>query len=569
MSELPKNNDAFLGGNNLSSSKENADYFNGKPSETIAPDRKTGFLDMRPNKRGRTNAFGYGSANQRPAKKLENRSRKTQEKELIPEAETKPVDTYTENNILEEVPEQRKTTRMSYDQIADELMEAADFCRIDGLLHYYDEQFRCWKMVTEIQAKTVFRKIAPDWLRSNINNRSIDEAYNWIVNESKEVTDAELSKRKQYLNFQDGAVNWQTMERVKEAKELYFQYVLKCEIPDFSYCKTVYEESQYKKYMQSLFANDPEEQKIMEQVIGIICSHIRDKKLSAFLYGPSNTGKSVLLNLMEKIVGREFTSSISFSQMSEEFAVAQMCGKWLNISGEISGATNKRLDTLKSLTGNDPVTVSFKGKDHFPMYNKAFLLFACNLLPKIDVESVQSVFERILIFDCSNAIDRSEWCDNLADILYAESDIVMYRAIKGLRNLNKNNFMIQPTEVMKRKKEQYLLEYNSFIAFAQKYLEKDADGEEASCTIQEYYHVFCQQNDVKPLAMNIWTQELQKMFPVKKGNITKRERQPGVPYNARGYKGITLVNTESLLEEVYPPELFNADDDIGGDQDDE
>lgn len=567
MKNFRNNDSGFLGGTGNSSPRKNNDEFIGKPMNSSDEMQYNRFGDIASNDKSNVREKALEDI-----KKNLGEIKHKKKKRIASDAETAPrrekEESCKEVNIPEEVPKKHIATKKNCDQIADEIMRVVDFCLIDGMLHYYNSEYRYWKIITEANAQEIFRRIVPKKLRGFITNYTINEVYGWIKVEAPEITGEELSQRKFYLNFLNGAINWQTMERADNPQSLYFEYVLQCEIPDMEYAKKRYVDSEYKRYMRMLFSNDLDEQKAIEEIIGLVCSHIRDKKLAVFLYGPSNTGKSVLLNLMSRVVGREYTTSISFSQMSEEFAVAQLCGKWLNISGEISGATNKRLDILKSLTGNDPVTVCFKGKNHFEMRNNAFLLFACNTLPKVDVESVQSVFERILIFDCSNVVERSMWRADLVDTLFNEADIIMYRAIKGLRRLCNNNYSVTQTKLMRHKKEEYLLEYNSFIAFAQAHLTCDAEGEEASSEIQRCYNMFCRINEVKPLATNVWAQELQRMFPVRKGNITRCDRNPEVPYNARGYKGILLVDIEKLEEIIYPAELFHGEFEMKGGIDD-
>lgn len=470
----------------------------------------------------------------------------------------------TENNDVIPIPapdqpvEINRNRRTDGASLAETLMENASFCVIDEALYCYSETERCWKYITEAGAKETIRILAPSNMRRFISNNSINEIYYWLKVIAPKITDDMLITRKQYINFRNGTIDWESGKKNKNPKELYCEFTVQCDIPDEEECERMYAESRYKKYMETLFASDVKQIKVFEEIMGICCTHIRDKKMAVFLYGSSNTGKSVMLNLMSKLIGKCNTSSISFSQMSEVFAVVQLCGKWLNISGEISGATNKRLDILKSLTGNDPVTACFKGKDFFEMRNKAFLLFACNTLPEIDVESVQSVYERVVIFDCNTPVPRSEWVDDLENLLYEECEIIMWRAMKGLRRLKKRNFQLEPTKRMIQKKQEYLLESNSFIAFARDHICADSDGEEASSQIEEYYRLYCEENNVKPLAANIWSKELQKLYSVTKGNITSQNRRPGVTYNARGYKGISLCNIEHMQERLYPTAVWGT-----------
>lgn len=275
---------------------------------------------------------------------------------------------------------------------------------------------------------------------------------------------------------------------------------------------------------------------------------MRDSKHSFFLYGPSNTGKSVILNLLKRILGIEFTSSLSFSQLGNEFAVAQLVGKWLNISGEMSGVANRRIDLFKSLVGNDLVTACFKGKDHFQFHNQALLVFACNNFPEISPELVEAFASRILIFPFLNIVPRDKWISDLSERLFSEIDIIIPRAVEGLIRLRKQNYEFAETPAMCQCKESFLGEANSFLVFAKKHLVEDPEGQCTSSLIQQKYYAFCKKEDLSPSADNVWSKLLQETFSVKKGNITSGpEIEKGfAKYNARGYKGISLVHLDEL-----------------------
>lgn len=333
---------------------------------------------------------------------------------------------------------------------------------------------------------------------------------------------------------------------MKHDSKLYFQNVLQVNYPDRHNKNGHY----YEDFLKRTFGGDRDTILCFEEFLGLVISPVRDIKQSFFLYGPSNTGKSVILNVLGQILGIEFTSSLSFSQLGNEFAVAQLMGKWLNISGEMSGVANKRIDLFKSLVGNDLVMACFKGKDHFQFHNQALLVFACNNFPEIASEFVEAFASRIRIFPFLNPVPRNEWIGDLSKKLFSERDILIEHAIEGLIRLRKRNYEFMETEAMRQCKESFLGEANSFLLFAKKHLQEDVNGQCASSMIIENYHRFCNQNDLIPLADNVWSKLLQENFSVKKCNITSgTEIEKRIfKYNSRGYKGIKFICLEELEE---------------------
>lgn len=277
--------------------------------------------------------------------------------------------------------------------------------------------------------------------------------------------------------------------------------------------------------------------------MGLCLSDIRNLKVCFFLYGPSNSGKTVLLNLLKSIAGEEWCSSLSFAQMSNEFALTQLLGKRLNLSGEVSGATNKRLDIFKSLTGNDTITASFKGKDHFQFRNESLLVFACNSFPMVSfLEEFDSFLSRIIIFPFFNVKPRNKWIDNLEDLLLDDAYTIVRDAIKGLKDLEQDGFSFKESRAMKECKQDFLSQYNSFALFADEFLIQNPDGKITSDEIRGSYYSYCQERGYMVLADNVWSQYLKQKFMCESKVFEVLEN--GQKCRKRGYQGIKLIQRD-------------------------
>lgn len=442
--------------------------------------------------------------------------------------------------------DRNKKDKMNPYMLSEILKKFLEFAIIDDTLHCYDPEQGFWRCIPEKNSKDALRKMIPEEFRPVTTAQTLSETYHWLKTDSKLISNDELNKRKDYLNFANGVFSLEKQKLLKHDSKLYFQNILQVDYPDKGNKKGHY----YEEFLKRTFGEDKNTILCFEEFLGLVISSVRDSKQSFFLYGPSNTGKSVILNVLKRILGIEFTSSLSFSQLGNEFAVAQLMGKWLNISGEMSGVANKRIDLFKSLVGNDLVMACFKGKDHFQFQNQALLVFACNNFPEISSEFVEAFISRIRIFPFLNVVPRNEWIDDLSEKLFSERDIIIERAIEGLFRLRKRNFEFLETEAMRHCKERFLGEANSFLLFAKRHIQEDVNGQCTSSMITEKYHLFCQENDLIPLADNVWSKLLQENFSVKKCNITSGTEieQRFFKYNCRGYKGVKLICLEELEE---------------------
>jgi hypothetical protein len=93
------------------------------------------------------------------------------------------------------------------------------------------------------------------------------------------------------------------------------------------------------------------------------------ERLKCFLEitGPSNTGKSVLGNLLRALVGDRNTAAITLQRLedrSQRFETAKLAGKRLVVGSECQDYSGP-LEVLKALTGDDSVGAEIKGGRHF------------------------------------------------------------------------------------------------------------------------------------------------------------------------------------------------------------
>lgn len=424
--------------------------------------------------------------------------------------------------------------KMGASTIAEILISEYGFCSDGSQLYWYDVQDGYWKMLQESDANREIRKLIPGNIRPYVNKVVLREVYEWIRIDASSLS-GDADRRRNFLNFRDCAVNWHTGKICKERKKLYFTYALKMD-----YAKdNLTSNGAYHTFLQDVFGQDQDTQREFRKFLGLCLSDIRNLKTSAFLYGPSNSGKTVMLNLLKGMMGEELCASLSFAQMSSEFAITQLLGKRLNLSGEVSGASNKRLDIFKSLTGNDTLTACFKGKDHFQFKNECLLVFACNSFPSIQaIEEFDSFLERIIIFPFTNVKPRRQWIDGLENLLLEDSSEIIKDAMKGLQEMEEDGFAFNESMAMRLAKEEFIGQYNSFSLFVLRFIEVDAVGVVTSDEIQRRYRNFCQNEDWPVLEYTVWSKYLKKTFHCLS---TTKEVSDGLnKRRVRAYRGICL-----------------------------
>ena len=119
---------------------------------------------------------------------------------------------------------------------------------------------------------------------------------------------------------------------------------------------------------------------------------------AVFHYGPSRSGKSTHLRLLEAIAGSSHRSAVSLHLLStDRFAAANVYGSILNAAADLSSAHVEDLSIFKMLTGADSIPANRKYGGQFTFRNRALFAFSANELPTVS-ENSRAYSERIKPF---------------------------------------------------------------------------------------------------------------------------------------------------------------------------
>lgn len=413
-------------------------------------------------------------------------------------------------------------------------------------LYYYFEEEGYWRLLAENTVDVELRRLLTSkWIKS-INSSSLNELYKWLLVETETKDISIFNTGREYLNFKDRAYNYLTEETTKNRQWLYFSYALAVKYPKNKKSSGVFD-----NFLIDIFGDDEKTKQEFSKFVAIAVSDIRDLKYVFHLFGPSNTGKSTVLNAIKHIIGPSVCSSLSFSQLSQEFYLSTLHGCRLNISGEISGVSKAKLDVLKSLSGNDSVAASYKFKDGFQFTSRCLLAFACNVLPNVDYYmDMQSYVSRMIIFPFRTVIERERWKLDFDQQLRDDEVGIVEFAISGLKKLVEDNYVINETKAMRQCKRDYYGQHDSFSLFSEKYIVEDPKEFLSSADIKKAYKQFCEVYDCEPLEDNEWPVALKRQFYCTPKVKNIRSEDGKFSKSARGYKGITFrKNIGKLLEE--------------------
>lgn len=286
---------------------------------------------------------------------------------------------------------------------------------------------------------------------------------------------------------------------------------------------------------------DKDMQLFLQEVTGLILSNVYGYRVKSCLIlysSEGNTGKSVYLTVLIKLLGAMNVANISFQDMSrDKFATADLYGKRLNAVPDQASADLNESSTFKQLTGADPIIRGqFKGLQSFYFEFRGFIAIACNILPSFQDDKGNHLISRLGIVHCRNVISPEKQNKHLVQELVQEGNGIFLWAMDGLQRLLSNNMRLTTCSSGDAIKEEYRRRISNLYDFitdedecrqGEKLRVRKKDFEEA-------YFDYCERNGYKHI-------NRKNIAPQLEGLGVKMKLLDGYTY----YQGLELVSLPS------------------------
>lgn len=350
--------------------------------------------------------------------------------------------------------------------------------------------------------------------------------------------------RKDLINVKNGALEYRTGKLLSKNQNHKFTYRLNA---NYLADANIDDAPNFKKFCETSLRGDRQKIELLLQFIGYILSPLLCAKKALVLLGEPNSGKSLVLHLIEFIMGSEFISNISLENLNKRFKTAVLSTKLLNICGELSAKPLKDIEVFKMIVGGDTLSGEFKGKDEFEFKNKCKLLFAGNILPPIKNEDISTAFvDRLAVLRFNYSIPEELRNYNLAQELESEADVIFSLSIKALNKLIDNNYVfVTPADTYDLLKG-YSFQQTNIDVFIEDWCVINGQLKIHSSTLYAAYKKFCEENAIMPISQNLFSQKVASVSGVKNGKFRLCGNNP-----ARGFYGIGLKNMNTQVSETY------------------
>lgn len=297
-----------------------------------------------------------------------------------------------------------------------------------------------WRILKLDEVQRSFRRNLTESENRVVTSGQINEVERRIITDYRFELKEQEVEHPMKLHVQNGVIDLETGELISNSKEQ-FLYQL-----NFSYVgdKTVEKDSYLRKFLATSLNNQKKEQLLLETV-GYIISEITDAHVAIFYYGESGTGKSMILNLVKKVIGDENTTAITFDDIGSRFNKACLAGSKINICSEMQGGKFKNEGIFKAIVSNERIMAEHKGENPFEFQVKTKLLTAGNVFPEFSVGAgMEAILRRIVVVRFTTKIPVKDI--NLEKKLWEERDVMFSLAVNALIELIRREYEFTKTE---------------------------------------------------------------------------------------------------------------------------
>lgn len=239
------------------------------------------------------------------------------------------------------------------------------------------------------------------------------------------------------------------------------------------------------------------------QAVGYCLLNHVPYKTAIFLYGPPDTGKSALLNVLLEFVGRDNAASVSPTDLAERFSAVSLIGKMVNIVPEIDTENVVKMsDAFKKTVDGSLMEFERKGQPRFPGVVLAKTFLAGNQYPRV-LSGDAGFYRRFHIIHCENVFTEGKNAQPMiARNLAADPrnmSAFLNMALDGLASLRACGGFIK-SERMKERMTEMRMMHDSVLDFWMNGTVEEPNYTTPRADMYEHYVLWCKRKRRVPVS---------------------------------------------------------------------
>jgi putative DNA primase/helicase len=203
-----------------------------------------------------------------------------------------------------------------------------------------------------------------------------------------------------------------------------------------------------------------------------------------WLVGSGGNGKSVLLNTLAVLLGKDNVSYAMLERMGKPSVRAELQGKLCNISPEMNADATLADGYLKAVVAGDWIEAEKKFQPSFSFQPFARVVAATNSLPYLK-DTTDGFFRRAIILELTRKFTGKEVDKHLQNKILSELDGILVLAVNALMDLRQRDEFIIPESAIKTA-NRYRDESDSVRYFVRETCKEDSKGTKPAELYEQY-----------------------------------------------------------------------------------
>lgn len=299
-----------------------------------------------------------------------------------------------------------------------------------------------------------------------------------------------------YLTLQNGLFNLDECKLIPHTPDIFTTNLLPYNYDPEAKCE------RFIQYLNEIFINDQNTIDFVQEAVGYVFHKALPTPAMFLMVGGGSNGKSVLINGLVSLFGKENASNISLNKLNDDLFARQLFQKYINVSSETPRIKDMNTDVIKAASAGDWIVGRdlYKPPMKFRPYAKHFI--AMNELPFIGDDSY-GMWRRFKIINFPRTITEDEMDRELENKLNKYLPGMFNWALEGYKRLRERNFQLNDSPSMITSKNEFRNSINSARCFVNERLvssDNTNDRLKFSSAYEKYVN-FCRTNslpEIKP-----------------------------------------------------------------------
>lgn len=239
--------------------------------------------------------------------------------------------------------------------------------------------------------------------------------------------------------------------------------------------------------------------------------------------GPGGSGKGTINKILQALVGKKNVASLSLGQLTEGFGAAPLMHKTICCVAEAAfGARDDRTavtNFIKSVSGEDDVTVNRKFKDAWEGQLLCRFWLFCNQTPQFD-DAGNALMRRLLPLEMTLSF-KDNPDDNLFKKLKLEIAGILNWALEGYDRLQKNGGRFTMPESTLAKREQFGRMASPSQSFVEECCIEEPKSNVSENDLYGSYSDWCEKSGQRPMSKTRLIESVVAAEPAKRKRVQK------------------------------------------------